>query len=66
MITAKAKIQMTAADTAELKLLAGAFQDAANLITDDDNEVTAKDMIYLLQQAKADPKMILNALSFLE
>ena len=64
-IKLKAKIEMQAKDMNEMKLLAGAFQDTANLIADGNNNIKAEDIIFLLQKAKENPNMILNALKFI-
>jgi len=66
MITKIAKIKMTAQDEQELKQLAGAVQDVMNLPQEAENGIQTQDVIYLLQFAKKNPQMVINALSFID
>ena len=66
MITKIAKIKMTAQDEQELKQLAGAVQDVMNLPQEAENGIQTQDVIYLLQFAKKNPQLMINALSFID
>ncbi len=64
MITKIAKIEMSANDEQELKLLAQSIQNVVRL-PQQRNDIKQEDLIYLLQYTEKHPEVVIQALGFI-